>query len=174
MIQIRGERRPGDIGYAIYLHALLYAQECGFDHTFEEHVASSFVEFTQNGHPEADRLWVAERDGERVGCVGIIRRAEDQAQLRWLLVHPSCRGQGLGRRLVEGALAHCREQGFRSVYLWTVSGLEAAIHLYRALGFRKTEEKTGPIWGQVRTQERYDLPLQIQEERDDRRHQAAP
>ena len=84
---------------------------------------------------------------------------ERTAQLRWFLVHPNSRGQGLGRQLIAGALAFCRERKFKSVFLWTVSELPTAAHLYKDAGFRLTEEKTHEIWGKVRTEQRYDLEL---------------
>jgi ribosomal protein S18 acetylase RimI-like enzyme len=106
-----------------------------------------------------DRLWLAELDGRIVGSVAIVGRADNAAQLRWFLVHPDCRGQGLGRTLLDEALRFCHECGFRLVYLWTFSELTAAAHLYRDAGFRRTELKTHRIWGRMITEERYDLLL---------------
>ncbi|HEY9593990.1 MAG TPA: GNAT family N-acetyltransferase, partial [Spirochaetia bacterium] len=85
--------------------------------------------------------------------------AAGAAQLRWLLLHPSLRGHGLGRALVEEALAFCRASGYASVLLWTEGSLETATTLYRRFGFKRTETKTGGIWGATRTEERYDLSL---------------
>lgn len=81
------------------------------------------------------------------------------AQLRWFLVHPAARGQGLGRRLIAEALAFCRAAGYHRVILWTVRGLEAAAHLYRAAGFTRVEAETHERWGEVVTEERYELVL---------------
>lgn len=155
-IRIRSQLCPGDLGYVVYLHGILYPE---WGYTFEGYVAESVAEFALGYDPQKDGLWVAERDGRIAGTIGVIGRPAGEAQLRWLLVHPEYRGQGLGRRLLQEALAFCRERGFRNAYLWTVDGLEPAGHLYRSLGFRVTERKTHAIWGQVRTELRYDLAL---------------
>ena len=85
--------------------------------------------------------------------------AEKVAQLRWFLVDPAVRGMGLGRRLLDEALAFCKECGYGNVILWTVSALEAAAHLYRSAGFRKVEEKPGRLWGVDVVEEKYELTL---------------
>ena len=77
----------------------------------------------------------------------------------WFLVHPVARGQGLGRKLIDGALVFCRQREFKSVFLWTASELTTAAHLYKEAGFRLTEEKTHEIWGALRTEQRYDLSM---------------
>jgi N-acetylglutamate synthase-like GNAT family acetyltransferase len=157
---VRHDLRPGDLGKVIALHGELYAQEYGFDHRFEAYVAETMAEFGQLARPGLDRLWVAERDGRLVGSIAIIGREDGLAQLRWFLVRPDTRGSGLGRRLVDDSLAFCRAAGYRSVCLWTVNGLDAAAHLYRQAGFRKTETKPpGDLWGANLSEERYDLTL---------------
>ena len=158
-IQLRSDLKPGDMGYIIYLHGLLYAQEYQWDHTFEGYVADGLARFALSYNPHQDRLWIAELDGQIVGCLGIVGLSESETQLRWFLVHPACRGQGLGRQLLNEALHFCRERGFKSISLWTVSELEAAAHLYQSVGFHKTEEKTHEIWGQVLTEEKYCMLL---------------
>lgn len=158
-MQIRRSIKPGDIGYIIYLHGILYAQEYELDHTFESYVAERFGAFATSYDPAKDLFAVAEMDGKIVGSI-VISAMEDQvAQLRFFLVHPDARGQGLGRRLMQEAIAFCREQGFRHVWLSTISELKAAAHLYRDAGFVLTEEKTCELWGAMRTQQRYDLDL---------------
>ena len=160
-IVVRHDLRPGDMGRVIALHGELYAREYGFDHGFEAYVAETVAEFGKLARPGLDRLWVAERDGQLVGCIAIIGREDGLAQIRWFLVHPTARGGGLGRRLVQESLAFCREAGYRSVCLWTVSGLEAAARLYLAAGFRKTETKPPAVlWGATLSEERYDLSLE--------------
>lgn len=93
------------------------------------------------------------------GSVAIVGVAGRAAQLRWYLVHPDARGAGLGRTLLQEALAFCRERKFESVFLWTISELKTAAHLYRDAGFTLTEEKTHEVWGALRTEHRYDLLL---------------
>ncbi|MEW6446548.1 MAG: GNAT family N-acetyltransferase [Bacillota bacterium] len=153
------QRKPGDLGQVLYLHGLLYAQEFGFDLSFEEYVAAGLAEFAGSCDPERDRLWVAEVDGRVVGSIAIFGRSELVAQLRWLIAHPDYRGRGLGRALLTEAVGFCREYGFETVYLWTLAHLGAARHLYKSFGFQKTEEKTHLLWGQMLTEERYELRL---------------
>lgn len=157
---IRHDLRPGDLGRVTELHGVLYAQEPGFDHTFEAYVAETVAEYGKLARPGLDRLWLVELDGRQVGSIAIVGREDGAAQLRWFLVHPDARGHGLGGRLIQECLAFCRAAGYRSVYLWTVAGLEAAAHLYLAAGFRKTETKPPiALWGATLTEERYDLTL---------------
>jgi len=160
-ITIRNDLQPGDIGGAIALHGIVYALEHGFDYTFEgAYVASTFVEFVESYTPQNDRLWVAENDDRIVGTIGIKGRSEEEAQLRWWLVHPTYRGFGLGRALLEDAIAFCQQRPYKTIYLLTVNDLHAAIHLYKALGFKKIDEKThSNLWGRQITEERYDLSL---------------
>lgn len=158
-VTVRHTLRPGDLGHLTAIHGILYAEEYGFDHTFEAYVAATLAEFGQGARPERDRLWIAERDGHIVGSIGIVGREAGAAQLRWLLVHPTGRGQGLGRRLVRDALTFCGDAGYDSVYLWTVRTLTAAARLYQTAGFRKTEERAQTQWGTTVTEERYDLKL---------------
>lgn len=157
---IRHERRPGDLGRVISLHAELYTREYGFGLGFERYVVDTVAEYLQLDRPEQDRVWVAEIDGRMVGCIGILGRENQQAQLRWFLVDPAARGQGVGRRLVREALDFCRAAGYRSVYLWTVNGLDAAARLYREAGFQKTETRPEAVlWGVPLSEERHDLTL---------------
>lgn len=172
-IELRTELRPGDLGCVAYLHGILYAREYGWDSTFEAYVAAGLAEFVLRYDPARERLWLAERGDELVGSIAIVRAREmavsntggaaptagEVAQLRWFLVHPAVRGQGLGRRLITEALAFCRAAGYRRVVLWTVRGLEAAAHLYRAAGFTRVEAETHERWGRVVTEERYELVL---------------
>ena len=159
-VTIRHDLRPGDMGRVIALHGVLYAEEYGFEHGFEAYVAETVAEFGKLTRPGLDRLWLAERDGRLVGSIAILGREDGAAQLRWFLVHPEARGRGLGRRLIDESLAFCRAAGYRSVYLWTVTGLDAAARLYVAAGFRKTETKPPEVlWGVQLAEERYDLDM---------------
>ena len=107
-VTVRHEQRAGDLGRVISFHGERYASEFGFGLGFETYVAETIVEFGQQEHPERDRLWVAEIDGRLVGCIAILGREDGAAQLRWFLIDPATRGQGLGRRLVTEALDFCR------------------------------------------------------------------
>jgi ribosomal protein S18 acetylase RimI-like enzyme len=158
-VRLRSDLNPGDVGGIVHLHGVVYAQEYGWDSTFEGYVAEGLARFALSHNPRNDRLWVAEANEEIVGSIGVVGHSAREAQLRWFLVHPAWRGRGLGRRLLNEAVQFCRERRVRSVFLWTTSDLEAAAHLYQLAGFRRTEEKTHRAWGQTVTEERYDMSL---------------
>ncbi len=159
-VTLRTTLRPGDVGSIIHMHGVVYAQEHGFDATFEAYVGGPLAEFVRAASPR-DRLWIAERDGRIVGCIAIVAAAPQTAQLRWFLVDPSARGAGLGKRLIDEAVRFCKDCGYDNVFLWTVSALEAAAHLYRSFGFRKVEEKAGRMWGVDVVEEKYELSIGI-------------
>ena len=158
-VTLRHDLRPGDLGRVTMQHGVLYAAEYGFDHTFEAYVAESLAEFGKAAPSPHDRLWLAEMGGRLVGSIGIVGREEGIAQLRWLLVAPEGRGHGLGRQLIANAIDFCRGSGCAAVYLWTVSVLTAAAHLYIEAGFGLTEEHVRMMWGTTVTEQRYDLRL---------------
>src|SRR5437867_1046179 len=112
-IELRWDIRPGDLGRVLHLHGVVYSQEHGFDLTFEGYVAGTLGHFASPIDPARERLWLAETAGRLVGCVALVKYADDVAQLRWLLVDPASRGQGLGRRLVQEVIAFAREAGYR-------------------------------------------------------------
>ncbi len=156
-IPVRDAIRPGDLGLMIYQHAAIYSRECGYDVTFEAYVAESLAKFGVS-RSERERVWIAERDGQFAGCIGIVRRTDEEAQLRWFLVDPSARGIGLGRRLFDAALAFARASGYETVMLWTEREMRTAVRMYEAAGFRKVEEKPG-TWGVEVLEEKYVLAL---------------
>jgi GNAT superfamily N-acetyltransferase len=156
---IRCHLKPGDIGRLIYLHGTFYAQEYGYDQTFEAYVADGLAEFVEAFDPGSDRLWLAERDGQIVGSIAIVRQSKHTAQLRWFFVHPAYRGRGIGKQLLLEALRFCTEKKYKAVSLWTTNELAAAHHLYTNAGFRKMEEIAHPVWGKEVVEERYELLL---------------
>lgn len=157
-IHIRHEFRPGDAGRLVELHGLLYSQECGFDHTFEAYVAKPLAEFILT-RTARERVWLVDSDGVLMGSTAIVKHSDTDAQLRWFLLHPTLRGRGLGTKLVEEAVAFCREKGYRSVFLWTVSSLLAAARIYSNVGFQLVEQRTHRVWGCMLTEQRYVLEL---------------
>ena len=156
---LRDLLQPGDLGAIVEMHGVIYAREYGLDTTFEPYVAEPLCQFVRAGEG-AGRIWIAERDGHRLGCIAVIRDAPDIAQLRWFLLAPEARGTGLGRRLLDTCLDYARGQGFARVYLWTFEGLDAATQLYRARGFVDTERKVHErLWGRQITELRMDADL---------------
>ena len=157
-INIRNNLKPGDIGYIIYLHGVLYADEYAWDHTFEAYVAGPMSEFARS-HSDRERIWLVEKDGTAAGSIAIVAASTKQAQLRWFLLHPDLRGRGIGRMLMEHALSFSKAHGYAMIFLWTTSNLTAAARLYEAFGFHITEETTHEAWGTTVTEQRYELNL---------------
>jgi GNAT superfamily N-acetyltransferase len=158
-VALRHEVRPGDIGWVIHRHGVVYARERGWDATFEAYVAETMAPFALGHDATRERLWLAEIDGRTVGSIAIVSAEKDDAQLRWFLVEPECRGLGIGRRLIDEALAFCRATGRRRVFLLTVEGLSVAARLYERAGFALVESVPARQWGADVIVERYELEL---------------
>jgi GNAT superfamily N-acetyltransferase len=156
LISLRTDLRLKDLQAIIDLHGTIYSQECGWNASFKAYVAGPLIDWFKNASP-SKRLWIAERDGMLVGCVAIVTMDADIAQLRWFLVAPAVRGQGLGKRLLTEAIAFAKGQEYAKIILWTEQSLKAAAHLYAAAGFVKTEEKPGWKWGAHVVEEKYEL-----------------
>jgi DNA-binding MarR family transcriptional regulator/GNAT superfamily N-acetyltransferase len=139
--------RPGDIGWVIACHGRLYAEEYGWDETFEALVAEIAARFVKRYNPQRERCWIAERVGENVGSVFVVEKSPTVAQLRLLIVDPAARGAGIGRKLVAECIDFARRTGYRKLMLWTNGGLDAARHLYEDAGFRLTREERHRSFG---------------------------
>jgi len=155
---LRTELAHGDIGQIVWLHGALYAQEYGFDETFEAYVAEPLGRFVIE-RSERERIWLAERAGRIEGVVAVVRAADEVAQLRWFLVHPDARGRGLGRLLLREAVEFARGSGYGEIFLWTVGELRAAGRLYEQAGFVREQAVPGRRWGKDVVEERYSLVL---------------
>ena len=151
--------RPGDIGWVIHRHGALYAQEYGYDEHFEALVAEIAAHFIERFDARRERCWIAERNGEIVGSVFLVRASKTAAKLRLLLVEPHARGLGLGARLIDECIGFAREAGYRVLRLWTQSDLLAARHLYRRAGFRRLRSERHRSFGKNLVAETWELTL---------------
>ncbi len=158
-MKLRHHIQPGDIGELIRLHGIIYEQEYGFDKTFEAYVAKGIADFVLNYNPKKERLWLAEMDNLIVGSIAIVKASDEEAQLRWYLVTPSFRNKGIGKELMRKAIDFCWQKKYKRIFLWTTGELEAAANVYIKNGFVKSEEIRHVIWGDMRTEERYEREL---------------
>jgi DNA-binding MarR family transcriptional regulator/GNAT superfamily N-acetyltransferase len=150
---------PGDIGWVIARHGIIYGREYGWDQTIEVLTAEIMTAFARNFDAKRECCWIAERDGENVGCVFIVKEDDETARLRLLLVEPSARGLGIGTRLVEECLRFSRRAGYKRVTLWTHRVLEGARKIYIAAGFKLAREWTHDDFGKTLVAETWDLEL---------------
>jgi len=151
--------QPGDIGWVIQRHGALYAEEYGWDETFEALVAEVAAKFITALDTKRERCWIAERDGAQVGSVFLVRQADDIAKLRLLLVEPAARGLGIGRRLVDECIVFARRVGYRKITLWTNDILVSARRIYQAAGFVLVAEERHHSFGHELVAQTWELAL---------------
>jgi DNA-binding MarR family transcriptional regulator/N-acetylglutamate synthase-like GNAT family acetyltransferase len=151
--------RPGDIGWVISRHGAIYAQEFGWDISFEALVAEIAGQFLRDFQPEWEQCWIAERHGQNVGSVFVVRKSADVAQLRMLIIDPSARGHHIGERLVETVIGHARAKGFSVLTLWTNDCLHAARRIYQKFGFELVDEAPHHSFGVDLVGQNWDLKL---------------
>jgi GNAT superfamily N-acetyltransferase len=158
-ITVEDQFRPGDLGWLVHIHGLQNEKDYGFNEIHEAYCARIAADFLLAAAPRRQRVWLTRKDGVINGSVFIVEPEEGVAQLRLLFVDASARGLGLGRWLVEEAVAYCRAAGFARIFLWTVEGLDRARSVYTSLGFTVTETKGNKDWREEAREVRYDLVL---------------
>jgi len=151
--------RPGDFGWIVKRHAELYAQEYHWIEPFEGVCAQIVADFANNNDPKRERCWIAELDGENVGCVFLVADSDTVARIRLLLVDPKARGLGLGAKLAAECIDFARRAGYTKITLWTHSVLTAARHIYQMAGFKLTRSEQRVSWSQPVVSEHWDLQL---------------
>jgi DNA-binding MarR family transcriptional regulator/GNAT superfamily N-acetyltransferase len=151
--------RPGDMGWIVHRHGALYQAEYGYDERFEALVARIVADFIEHLDPARERCWIAERNGEIVGSVFVVAKSKHVAKLRLLLVEPTARGLGIGKRLVDEVVRFARSAGYKKVVLWTQGELTAARRIYHAAGFRCVREESHRSFGTPAVAEVWELAL---------------
>src|SRR5258706_6946580 len=151
--------QPGDMGWIIHRHGVLYAQEYGWDEQFEALVAEIAAKFIQHFDPKRERCWIAEKDGEIVGSVFLVKQSDEVAKLRLLLVEPAARGLGIGSRLVGEGLRVARQAGCKKITLGTTSGLRVARHIYEQAGRHPVAATTHHSFGHDLVGQTWELTL---------------
>jgi DNA-binding MarR family transcriptional regulator/GNAT superfamily N-acetyltransferase len=140
--------KPGDLGWVVSRNGAVYAEEYDWDASYEALVAKIVADYAASNDPACEAAWIAELDGAPVGCVFCVRRDEQTAQLRLLLVDPAARGLGIGARLVDECLSFARKAGYRRIMLWTNDVLAGARRIYQRVGFTLDEESPHRAFGQ--------------------------
>ena len=149
-----------DIPFVIEEQIRLYECEYGLgSDAWKTYVTDGVKQFTERFDSAKDCMLILEYAGQTAGCIAITHAGEETAQLRFFFLGSAVRGQGLGGRLMELAVAFCRERGYRQVFLWTFSRLCAARHLYLRHGFQMTQTRENSDWGQTVLEERWELPI---------------
>jgi DNA-binding MarR family transcriptional regulator/GNAT superfamily N-acetyltransferase len=151
--------RPGDMGWVVQRHGEVYFREYGWTEEFEALVAEITVEFVRKLDPARERCWIADHDGQRVGCIFLVAKDATTAKLRLLLVEPEARGLGVGRTLVSECVKFAGEAGYQKIVLWTQENLNAARHLYTQAGFRVTAREPHHSFGHDLVAETWELEL---------------
>ncbi len=156
---VRTSLNPGDLGWVVHRHGVLYAREYAWNVQFEALVATIVAGFGEYHDPERERCWIAEIDGHIVGTVFLVRNSNSVGQLRLMLVEPEARGKGIGTRLIQDCLDFARAAGYSTVKLWTNSILIDARRLYEKAGFHLVHAEPYQAFGHDLVSEFWELEL---------------
>ena len=156
---IRPLDRAGDLGWVVMAHGEQYDREFGWDADFEALVAQIVADYAVDHDPDREAAWIAELEGQRVGCVFCVREDETTAKLRILLVDPAARGHRLGTRLVDTCLEFARTAGYRRITLWTNDVLVSARRIYEAAGFELVASEPHHSFGRDLVGQNWSLDL---------------
>jgi len=151
--------RPGDLGWVVSRHATFYREHYGWREPFEAMCAQIVADFANNNDPRREHCWIAERGGQTVGSIILVRETDDIARIRLLLVDPAAQGLGIGSALVDACIAFARQAGYRRITLWTHQVLAPARRLYESRGFTLTGSEPHASWGVPVVGETWDLDL---------------
>ena len=149
----------GDMGWVVQSNGSLYAQEYGWDETYEALVAQIIADFVKNYDPKKERCWIAEKDGENIGCVFLVKESNQAARLRLLIVDPKARGLGVGKRLVDECTRFARQAGYKKIVLWTNTVLLAARGIYEKAGYKLVKSEKHHSFGHDLVGETWELDL---------------
>ena len=152
--------KADDIDWVVARHREIYTAEYGWDSRFGDLVEEIASNFVRDFDPGCEHCWIAEKDGERIGCVFLVKKSDDLAQLRLLLVEPSARGLGVGGRLVQECIDFAVARNYRQMRLWTNDVLLSARKIYQAAGFHLMEEEEHSSWGKPLTSQTWELDLE--------------
>jgi Transcriptional regulators len=150
---------PGDVGWIVHRQAVLYTREYDWDQTYEALVAEILSAFVRSYDKNRERSWIAERDGQVIGSVFLMKKSAEVAQLRLLYVEPAARGLGLGGRLVDECIQFARKKGYRKLTLWTNDCLVSARKIYQAAGFKLVNQTAHRSFGKDLVGQTWDLDL---------------
>jgi GNAT superfamily N-acetyltransferase len=153
--------RLGDLGWVVFVHGTGYADVYGWDERFEALVARIASDFQNSHDPEKERAWIAERNGQRVGCVYLVKNPEREgvAKLRLLFVDPKARGLGIGKALVHACTEFARAAGYSKIVLWTNSELAVARGIYEAEGYKLVKRAPDPMFPEGQFADEWELGL---------------
>lgn len=150
---------PGDFGWIVHRHGVLYTEEQNWDASFEGVVAEIIAQYLKNYNPKRERAWIAEHAGSVAGSIFVTEGDQNTAKLRLLYVEPSARGLGIGARLVSECIKFARQKGYNRLTLWTHSVQESAGKIYESQGFKMTNETEMDVFGQTLKRQNWEIKL---------------